>query len=75
MKYHLNLDLVFWSLGLVAFAAEYLFPAREVKYRAVLLNDLVALAVDNVFRDHCALYRSHSDPELRCSGRIEDSGL
>jgi len=48
MKQHLGPYLVFWSLGLLAFAAEYLFPAREIKYRSVLLNDLVALAVYNV---------------------------
>lgn len=37
--------LIFWSLGLLAFAAEYLFPAREVPYRSVYLRDLVALGM------------------------------
>ena len=48
MKHHLNLYIAFWSLGLLAFAAEFFFPAREVKYRSVLLNDLVALVVYNL---------------------------
>ena len=47
MKEHLDPYLIFWSLGLLAFAVEYLFPARQIKYRSVLLNDLVALAVYN----------------------------
>jgi hypothetical protein len=37
--------LEFWSLGLLAFAAEWFFPHRRVAYRSVLLRDLVALGV------------------------------
>jgi len=48
VKDHLRPYLVFWSLGLLAFAAEYFFPARQVKYRSVFLKDLVALGVYNV---------------------------
>lgn len=48
MKEHLSLFLAFWGLGLLTFAAEHLFPARQVKYRLVLLNDIVALAVYTV---------------------------
>jgi sterol desaturase/sphingolipid hydroxylase (fatty acid hydroxylase superfamily) len=40
--------LIFWSLGLIAFSAEYLFPARNVPYRAVFFRDLVALGVYNL---------------------------
>lgn len=40
--------LIFWSLGILAFAAEYLFPARQVRYRSVFLRDLVTLATYNV---------------------------
>ena len=48
MKEHLSLFLAFWGLGLLTFAAEHLFPARQVKYRLVLLSDIVALAVYSV---------------------------
>ena len=40
--------IIFWGLGLLAFAAEFLFPARQVVYRSVFLRDLVALGVYNV---------------------------
>lgn len=40
--------LIFWGLGLMAFAAEYLFPARPMRYRSVFLSDLVALATYNI---------------------------
>ena len=40
--------LVFWSLGLLAFAAEFLFPSRRVPYRSVFLRDLAALVAYNV---------------------------
>jgi hypothetical protein len=40
--------LIFWGLGLIAFSAEYLFPARNVPYRAVFFRDLVALGVYNL---------------------------
>jgi sterol desaturase/sphingolipid hydroxylase (fatty acid hydroxylase superfamily) len=41
--------LVFWCIGLLAFAAEWRFPARPVPYRSVFLKDLVALGTYNVF--------------------------
>jgi sterol desaturase/sphingolipid hydroxylase (fatty acid hydroxylase superfamily) len=37
--------LIFWGLGLLFFAAEYLFPARQVSYRNVFLRDLAALGI------------------------------
>ena len=40
--------LIFWGLGLIAFSAEYLFPARNVPYRSVLFRDLIALGVYNI---------------------------
>jgi hypothetical protein len=48
MPPYLRMFLVFWTLGLLAFAAEYLFPARVVSYRSVFLRDLVALGVYNL---------------------------
>jgi sterol desaturase/sphingolipid hydroxylase (fatty acid hydroxylase superfamily) len=39
---------VFWLLGFLAFAAEWLFPGRKIAYRTVLLRDLTALGVYNV---------------------------
>lgn len=48
MKHQLLMFVVFWSFGLLAFAAEYLFPAREVRYRSVLLRDIIALCVYNL---------------------------
>ena len=39
---------VFWLLGFLAFAAEWLFPGRQIPYRKVLLRDLTALGVYNV---------------------------
>ena len=45
---HLRPYLVFWTLGLLAFAAEYFFPGREVKYRSVFFKDVVALGIYNV---------------------------
>jgi len=41
--------IIFWSLGLLAFGAERLFPARSISYRKVFLRDLTALAVYNIF--------------------------
>jgi sterol desaturase/sphingolipid hydroxylase (fatty acid hydroxylase superfamily) len=40
--------LVFWGLGLLAFTAERLFPARPIAYRKVFLRDLAALGMYNV---------------------------
>jgi sterol desaturase/sphingolipid hydroxylase (fatty acid hydroxylase superfamily) len=40
--------LVFWALGLLAFAAEYCFPAKQVPYRSVFFRDLIALGVYNL---------------------------
>lgn len=41
--------VIFWSLGLLAYAAEWLFPARSVPYRSVFLKDLTALGLYSVF--------------------------
>jgi sterol desaturase/sphingolipid hydroxylase (fatty acid hydroxylase superfamily) len=40
---------VFWLLGSLAFAIEWLFPGRQVPYRKVLLRDLAALGMYNIF--------------------------
>jgi sterol desaturase/sphingolipid hydroxylase (fatty acid hydroxylase superfamily) len=40
---------VFWCAGLLAFAAEWLFPARPVPYRSVFPRDLVALGMYSAF--------------------------
>jgi sterol desaturase/sphingolipid hydroxylase (fatty acid hydroxylase superfamily) len=40
---------IFWVLGFMFFAVEGLFPAREIRYRSVLLRDLVALGIYNLF--------------------------
>jgi sterol desaturase/sphingolipid hydroxylase (fatty acid hydroxylase superfamily) len=48
MKERLLPYLIFWGLGLVYFAVEYLFPTRRVSYRSVLLRDLIALGVYNI---------------------------
>ena len=48
MTPYLRLFLVFWGLGLLAFAAEYFFPAREVSYRSVFLRDIAALVIYNL---------------------------
>lgn len=48
MNAYLRVFLVFWGLGLIAFAAEYVFPARNVPYRAVFFRDLIALGVYNL---------------------------
>jgi sterol desaturase/sphingolipid hydroxylase (fatty acid hydroxylase superfamily) len=48
MKQQLHLFVVFWSLGLLAFAAEYFFRARQIRYRAVLFRDVIALGVYNL---------------------------
>jgi sterol desaturase/sphingolipid hydroxylase (fatty acid hydroxylase superfamily) len=48
MKQQLQLFVVFWSLGLLAFAAEYFFPARQVRYRSVIFRDLIALGIYNL---------------------------
>jgi sterol desaturase/sphingolipid hydroxylase (fatty acid hydroxylase superfamily) len=40
--------LIFWGLGSCAFAAEYLFSAREVPYGSVFMRDLVALGAYNI---------------------------
>ena len=40
--------LVFWSLGLFTFAAEYFYPCRKVPYKSVLLRDLGALIAYNL---------------------------
>ncbi|HPV84375.1 MAG TPA: sterol desaturase family protein [Nitrospira sp.] len=44
----LNPYLVFWSIGLLFFAAEWLKPARPIAYRAVFWRDLLALGVYNL---------------------------
>jgi sterol desaturase/sphingolipid hydroxylase (fatty acid hydroxylase superfamily) len=41
--------VIFWSLGLLAFTAEGLFPARPVPYRSVFFKDLVALGLYSMF--------------------------
>jgi sterol desaturase/sphingolipid hydroxylase (fatty acid hydroxylase superfamily) len=48
MKEQLRLFLIFWSLGLLAFAVELLFPARQISYRSVFFRDVVALATYNL---------------------------
>jgi len=48
MTEQLRLYLIFWSLGILVFAAEYLFPARRLHYRSVFFKDVVALATYNV---------------------------
>ena len=40
--------LVFWSIGLLFFLAEWLYPARPIAYRSVLWRDVSALAAYNV---------------------------
>lgn len=44
----LNPYLMFWSIGLLCFAAEWLKPARPIPYRAVFWRDLLALGVYNL---------------------------
>ena len=48
MPPYLRPYLLFWSLGLLVFTAEYFFPARQVTYRSVFLRDLVALGTYNL---------------------------
>ncbi|MEP7153999.1 MAG: hypothetical protein ABI856_20030, partial [Nitrospira sp.] len=40
--------LLFWSIGLLFFMAEWLYPARPIAYRSVLWRDLLALAAYNL---------------------------
>lgn len=40
--------LLFWSIGLLFFMAESLYPARPIAYRSVLWRDLLALAAYNL---------------------------
>jgi len=40
---------IYWGIGLVFFAAEYLWPARPVSYRNVFLSDVLALAAYQLF--------------------------
>ena len=35
--------LLFWSIGLLCFLAEWRFPARPIAYRSVFWRDLIAL--------------------------------
>ena len=48
MTPYLRPFLVFWSLGLLTFTAEYFFPAKQVSYRSVLLRDVIALGIYNL---------------------------
>ncbi len=41
--------LIFWSIGLSCFAAEWIFPARSVSYRNVFLRDLIAAGIYFIF--------------------------
>lgn len=41
--------LLFWGIGLLFFAAEWCYPAREVPYRSVFWRDLLALGIYNLF--------------------------
>ena len=40
--------LLFWSIGLLFFTAEWLCPARPIRYRSVFWRDLVALGIYNL---------------------------
>jgi sterol desaturase/sphingolipid hydroxylase (fatty acid hydroxylase superfamily) len=40
--------VLFWSFGFIAFAGEWLFPARDVPYRSVFLRDLGTVIVYSV---------------------------
>ncbi|HNL87645.1 MAG TPA: sterol desaturase family protein [Nitrospira sp.] len=40
--------LLFWGIGLLCFAAEWLYPARPILYRSVLWRDLLALGLYNL---------------------------
>ena len=40
--------LLFWSIGLLCFLAEWRFPARPIAYRSVFWRDLIALGLYNV---------------------------
>ncbi len=40
--------LLFWSIGLLFFMAEWLYPARPIAYRSVLWRDLLALGAYNL---------------------------
>lgn len=41
--------LIYWSIGAAFFLAEWLYPARQVHYRQVIIKDLVALGTYNLF--------------------------
>lgn len=40
--------LIFWSIGLLFFTAEWLYPARPIAYRSVFWRDLLALGAYNL---------------------------
>ncbi|MCS6326406.1 MAG: hypothetical protein H8K06_04870, partial [Nitrospira sp.] len=40
--------LLFWGVGLLCFAAEWLHPAHPIRYRSVLWKDLLALGLYNL---------------------------
>ena len=41
--------LIYWSIGAAFFLAEWLYPARPIRYRLVIVRDLVALGTYNLF--------------------------
>ena len=82
--------LLFWTFGLVCFSAEWLFPARDVAYRSVILNDLIATGLYFLFfnvavylTDHIPviqyqpqwLHEQSSIGKLICFYLVEDFGL